>query len=565
MATVYLEPIDLSFTIKSPNSTLYGTGGSQAITITPTANNITADQNVEEIILQKTSSEYLYQQTGNVLKIYESGNQILSIALQGDDDGTKVAFSNGYAYAKLVSGVMSLGGISIGSAVSAITPTLNTSDSTSQPNDTSSTSIDDLATQLLNNMLYSPSNTSTTTVDSSLKNGIFMDSFVEGIKYKSISADGLMTKEGLTTKDGGYKYFDGGKTEFFIGNTKLGDTFSKEMTTVKDIAKNEQEVTNILRFVQTLDSDNRPVNGITITEHTVNEVNKSGVTIDFGASTSQFEQTSSMLFHILDMPDMSDYLVSADIAADHSATSDIIKEIADTHLGKALSNNITYNDHNYNTEALYASQEKRLKLFQWEQVTSKVMDIEINLLHTKNENIDKYHEIAATALDIVDAGLTIQSLNKSLNKIIKLDGVVASKYTTYLKWQAGVQGFSTYIKTQSVNGHISEDMLDTGSSSIWNTIAFNNFIGGATDFMEKFLPAVVSGVGTIGQNFKVTRPDPYALAISAAKIGNDLIYAGMISGTNFDINNIFTARMWIDIYIRAGMDKQVYELYANRQ
>ncbi|HRF56627.1 MAG TPA: Ig-like domain-containing protein [Campylobacterales bacterium] len=110
MAKAYLEPTDQSFTANNPNTTIYGQDGQQSIVISQSASNIILDQNIEEILLQKPSTDYTYKQTGNILKLYESNTLILSITVQGDADGTKLIFSNGYAYATLQDSIMKLGG-----------------------------------------------------------------------------------------------------------------------------------------------------------------------------------------------------------------------------------------------------------------------------------------------------------------------------------------------------------------------------------------------------------------------------------------------------------------------
>ncbi len=110
MAKAYLEPTDQTFTANNPNTTIYGQDGQQSIVISGSASNIILDQNIEEILLQKPSTDYTYKQTGNTLKLYEVNTLILSITLQGDNDGTKLIFSNGYAYATLQDSIMKLGG-----------------------------------------------------------------------------------------------------------------------------------------------------------------------------------------------------------------------------------------------------------------------------------------------------------------------------------------------------------------------------------------------------------------------------------------------------------------------
>jgi len=113
MAKAYLDQLDRAFTLDNPNTYAYGQIDFQSVTLTSNANNIVIDQNIEEIIFPKASSEYTYKQTGNQLKIYLSGALIATVAVQGDDDGTKFTFANGSANAVLgADGVMKIGGAS---------------------------------------------------------------------------------------------------------------------------------------------------------------------------------------------------------------------------------------------------------------------------------------------------------------------------------------------------------------------------------------------------------------------------------------------------------------------
>ncbi len=80
--------------------------------------NVTLDQNVDELVFGRSLSSYLFQQTGNIINIYKSIGLAASIPVQNDADGTVFTFLDGTASAKLVNGVMTLGGVT----VSSVTP-----------------------------------------------------------------------------------------------------------------------------------------------------------------------------------------------------------------------------------------------------------------------------------------------------------------------------------------------------------------------------------------------------------------------------------------------------------
>ena len=93
--------------------------------------------------------------------------------------------------------------------------------------------------------------------------GVFQDSEVDGLKYSSASASG-------TTQDGGkFTYFNGETVSFYLGDLLLGSAAGAASLTPLDIVDGANgqmttEVVNVLRLLQTLDSDADLTNGITI-------------------------------------------------------------------------------------------------------------------------------------------------------------------------------------------------------------------------------------------------------------------------------------------------------------
>lgn len=97
--------------------------------------------------------------------------------------------------------------------------------------------------------------------------GVFLDNAVAGIGYRTA------TQRGITTTLGEYKYLPGETVTFFIGDLELPPVPAKGVVTPADIAAAAHSSdsaaaditkTNILRLLQTLDSDGKPDNGIQI-------------------------------------------------------------------------------------------------------------------------------------------------------------------------------------------------------------------------------------------------------------------------------------------------------------
>src|SRR5690606_10236512 len=97
--------------------------------------------------------------------------------------------------------------------------------------------------------------------DATVQTGIFVDSPVAGVSYKT------KTQSGVTNAFGEYDYLPDEEVTFFIGDLKFPPVKASGIVTPADIAKdNETLQTNILQILQTLDTDGDPSNGITIRE-----------------------------------------------------------------------------------------------------------------------------------------------------------------------------------------------------------------------------------------------------------------------------------------------------------
>lgn len=92
--------------------------------------------------------------------------------------------------------------------------------------------------------------------------GVFTDSAVAGIRYQT-SPGG---KSGVTSALGEYQFVDGDKVIFSIGGIALPEVSASTRVTPADMANttNTDQVTNILRLLQSLDDDGNPDNGINI-------------------------------------------------------------------------------------------------------------------------------------------------------------------------------------------------------------------------------------------------------------------------------------------------------------
>jgi len=95
--------------------------------------------------------------------------------------------------------------------------------------------------------------------------GQFVDSPVGGLEYTA-QPSGIAD---VTTDDGTFRYVDGDTIKFRVGAFYLGEASAGSLITPVTLTSNTPERTeNIARFLQTLDDDGIPGNGITITANT---------------------------------------------------------------------------------------------------------------------------------------------------------------------------------------------------------------------------------------------------------------------------------------------------------
>jgi hypothetical protein len=115
----------------------------------------------------------------------------------------------------------------------------------------------------------------------STQTGVFLDSAVWGLNYRT------ETLFGVTNEQGQFLYIKGETVTFSIGSIDFPSTIAKSTVTPLDLVNTtdleDTTVTNILRLLQSLDEDGDTSNGITINVNAHN--NAVGMSIDFTADS----------------------------------------------------------------------------------------------------------------------------------------------------------------------------------------------------------------------------------------------------------------------------------------
>ncbi|MBU4054985.1 MAG: hypothetical protein KKA41_11505, partial [Proteobacteria bacterium] len=128
-----------------------------------------------------------------------------------------------------------------------------------------------------------------------LLTGIFVDDVVEGLEFRAGD------RVGYTDSEGKFYYRETETVRFYVGGVKIGETSeAKPMTTPIDLVDEPNSfvlhhtVSNICRFLQTLDEDGNPDNGIRISKVTRDAIQATGIQIQFDLTDEEFSNQDHM-------------------------------------------------------------------------------------------------------------------------------------------------------------------------------------------------------------------------------------------------------------------------------
>jgi hypothetical protein len=156
--------------------------------------------------------------------------------------------------------------------------------------------------------------------------GIFVDSPAEGLQYET------PTQSGITDAEGTFEYQEGEIITFSIGDIVLGSGSCKQIMSPIDlieeaIDETHKTVTNIVRFLLSLDEDGDWDNGISIIETIRNECE--GRSIDFTQNIVDFENDP-------DVQNLFDVLNDLGVFTDGGVRTLCSAEQAQSHLANTL-------------------------------------------------------------------------------------------------------------------------------------------------------------------------------------------------------------------------------------
>jgi len=98
MATIFLGLDETGHKIANSGVVVFGQSGYESVKIQEGVFGIELDQNIEQVTLTGDKSDYLYQQEGNRLLVYDADDLVAALPVQVDEDGTKFVFDGGVSY-----------------------------------------------------------------------------------------------------------------------------------------------------------------------------------------------------------------------------------------------------------------------------------------------------------------------------------------------------------------------------------------------------------------------------------------------------------------------------------
>ena len=183
------------------------------------------------------------------------------------------------------------------------------------------------------------------------KTGVFLDSIVEGVGYRTSS-----NISGVTNANGEFEYLEGDQIAFHVGAVTIATATAKDLITVFDL---DEEPERVALLLQSLDSDGNPINGINISKEAFEIFNGSTLRmIDVDVDSPVFQNEIKKINENSTIP----YSVSDALNhADQTLLKELLKEV-NTSLWAYYSGSVDLSL-DYNIASLSKSARHRLNLY----------------------------------------------------------------------------------------------------------------------------------------------------------------------------------------------------------
>lgn len=234
--------------------------------------------------------------------------------------------------------------------------------------------------------------------------GVFRDGTVVNYRYISCDSTRATCVKGNGNQNGEFKYYDGGNTQFFVGDYLLGEGTSQKLVTPAELTSEDGEV-NMASFLMTIDDDDNPENGIYIdnSTHALFSISGEPVSMNFEDRNEVIESSEVT----------GKTLVTQADASEHLQKTNTLRHLfeSENRLARAYLGDMAYGDPKINLEAFNNSPLARLKYEIFLELSKSLLDTEeqkqkLNSVERRQELVDTVtgfiERVIETALSLYD-------------------------------------------------------------------------------------------------------------------------------------------------------------------
>jgi len=238
-----------------------------------------------------------------------------------------------------------------------------------------------------------------------IQQGVFIDSLVQGVRYKTSS-----NLQGVTNNKGEFQFVDGDTVNFYVGDVLLGSVRAGDLVTILEMDNPEQ----VAMLLQSIDDNKDPEDGIVISSEMQALFENSVLTIEeVNPDDPSFKAKYKTITGEDFVTDALNSFSSAKLAI-------ALELLSGTKFYDYYTGNIDiYNNDLYNKDELKESSEKRMRLYYYSAVVGPQLRMEASRIWDKIESVEdrrqQQEELYKTSGELIGSIVTLNSLYKNLN------------------------------------------------------------------------------------------------------------------------------------------------------
>ena len=412
------------------------------------------------------------------------------------------------------------------------------------------------------------------TVDE-IKTGYFKDSAVSGLDYVSCNESNTSCLEGLTGVNGDFKYREGNRVRFKLGDLVIAEGPAQPLLIPSDVSKDENSSKKLGQILMTLDEDSNPLNGISI-PYAVNQNAKNFVfepDTDFYGLTQDDTKLQEL---VNDINGEDKTLVPENEVEEHLKMSTKLQLLAQNNvaiqhfLGEKYYN--PSSGSHYNAVVLNANPKKRLLLGIWQdkqkELNSKIKEYSDATAEEEKEKARLDYAITVTK-SIVDSVIMFHPSNIGDSTSLKFTGTLVTLYSEGVQLGTGIDlsAHSDVVKgmlsgsagaMDASSGAVTKGFLRGGTQDL---VSASLGYAGASDSMKTAWnsaawPLVDSLLSELdGENFNPADPQVYADQLEkVARAAVNVRAAINVSANTGMADTVQAVYDYLNAYYQSGQD-----------